>query len=149
MKSRTPELLNRKAHFEYTVLDTYVAGIGLIGSEVRSLRDGSGNINDAYAIVDNNEVILKNLYINTYLTEQVMYKTEPIRDRKLLLNKKEIQKIKKVVEQPGYTIIPLKMFFNEKHIVKVLIGICIGKHEYDKRESIKKRDLERETQMKF
>jgi SsrA-binding protein len=149
MKSKTPELLNRKAHFEYTVLDTYVAGIALIGSEVRSLRDGGGNINDAYAIVDNNEVILKNSYINAYLTEQVMYKTEPIRDRKLLLNKKEIQKIKKVVEQPGYTIIPLKMFFNEKHMVKVLIGVCVGKHEYDKREAIKKRDLERETRMKF
>lgn len=149
MKSKTPELLNRKAHFEYTVLDTYVAGIALIGSEVRSLRDGGGNINDAYAIVDNNEVILKNSYINAYLTEQVMYKTEPIRDRKLLLNKKEIQKIKKVVEQPGYTIIPLKMFFNEKHMVKVLIGVCVGKHEYDKRETIKKRDLERETRMKF
>lgn len=136
------EINNRKARFNYTVVDTYVAGIVLQGNEVKSLRSGNGNISDAYCVVDNGEVVCLNSYIAEYIKDWSGY--NPYRQRKLLLNKKEIKKIAKVIEQPGYTLVPLKIFFNEHNYAKMLIGVCKGKHDYDKRETIKERDLERE-----
>ena len=136
------EINNRKARFNYTIIDTYIAGIVLQGNEVKSLRNGNANISEAYCIINNGEVFCNNSYIAEYIKDWSKY--DPYRQRKLLLNKKEIKKIEKISEQPGYTIIPLKIFFNEQNRVKVLLGICKGKHDYDKRETIKERDLERE-----
>lgn len=136
------EINNRKARFNYTVVDTYTAGIVLQGNEVKSLRSGNAGISESYCVVNKNEVFCIGSYIAEYIKDWSGY--DPYRQRKLLLNKKEIKKITKAIEQPGYTLVPLKIFFNEHNRVKVLLGICKGKHDYDKRESIKKRDLERE-----
>lgn len=134
---------NRKAHFEYEILDKYTAGIALAGCEVKSLRSGAADINEAFCIVNNDEVILKNSYIKEYIAnDHSGY--EPTRDRKLLLNKKEIRKIAKDSQLPGYTIVPLLIFFNENGKAKVEIAVCRGKHNYDKREAIKARDIERD-----
>lgn len=134
---------NRKARFEYEILDEYTAGIALAGHEVKSLRYGVADINNAFCIVNNGEVILKNSYIKEYIAnDHSGY--EPTRDRKLLLNKKEIRKIAKDSELPGHTIIPLLIFFNDNGRAKINIAVCRGKHDYDKRETIKARDAERE-----
>ena len=134
---------NRKARFEYEILDEYTAGIALAGYEVKSLRYGVADINNAFCIVNNGEVILKNSYIKEYIAnDHSGY--EPTRDRKLLLNKKEIRKIAKDSELPGHTIIPLLIFFNDNGRAKINIAVCRGKHDYDKRETIKARDAERE-----
>lgn len=134
---------NRKAHFEYEILDKYTAGLALTGCEVKSLRCGAADINEAFCVVNGGEVVLKNSYIKEYISnDHSGY--EPTRDRKLLLNKKEIQKIWKASLAPGYTVIPLLIFFNEKGLAKADIAVCRGKHAYDKRETIKARDIERE-----
>lgn len=134
---------NRKARFEYEILDEYTAGIALAGHEVKPLRYGVADINNAFCIVNNGEVILKNSYIKEYIAnDHSGY--EPTRDRKLLLNKKEIRKIAKDSELPGHTIIPLLIFFNDNGRAKINIAVCRGKHDYDKRETIKARDAERE-----
>lgn len=134
---------NRKAYYEYEILDKYTAGLALTGCEVKSLRGGAANLNEAFCIINNGEVILKNSYIKEYIVnDHSGY--EPTRDRKLLLNKKEIRKLEKDSQLPGYTIIPLLIFFNEKGFAKIDIALCKGKHNYDKREAIKSRDIERE-----
>ena len=134
---------NRKASFDYEIIDRYTAGIALSGCEVKSLRSGNANINEAFCIVDNGEIILKNAYIKEYIVnDHSGY--DSIRDRKLLLNKKEILKIAKDSQLPGYTIVPLLIFFNQKGYAKINIAVCRGKHNYDKRETIKARDIERE-----
>lgn len=134
---------NRKASFDYEIIDRYTAGIALSGCEVKSLRSGSANINEAFCIVDNGEIILKNAYIKEYIVnDHSGY--DSLRDRKLLLNKKEILKIAKDSQLPGYTIVPLLIFFNQKGYAKINIAVCRGKHNYDKRETIKARDIERE-----
>lgn len=134
---------NRKASFDYEIIDRYTAGIALSGCEVKSLRIGNANINEAFCIVDNGEIILKNAYIKEYIVnDHSGYNS--LRDRKLLLNKKEILKIAKDSQLPGYTIVPLLIFFNQKGYAKINIAVCRGKHNYDKRETIKARDIERE-----
>jgi SsrA-binding protein len=134
---------NRKASFDYEIIDRYTAGIALSGCEVKSLRGGNANINEAFCIVDNGEIILKNAYIKEYIVnDHSGY--DSLRDRKLLLNKKEILKIAKDSQLPGYTIVPLLIFFNQKGYAKINIAVCRGKHNYDKRETIKARDIERE-----
>ena len=132
------EILNRKAHYNYTVLETLIAGIELQGSEVKSIREGKCNISDAYCYIYNNEVILKNSHISKYDSDKFTNHDE-LRDRRLLLTKKEIRKLNQELLTPGYTIVPLKIF-NNKGLLKVLIGLCKGKKEYDKRESIKEKD---------
>lgn len=140
--------MNRKAKFEYEILDTYVAGIVLQGSEVKSIRNGRCNISDSFCIVDNNEVILKNCHISKYDSDKFT-NHEELRDRKLLLTKKEILKLKEKSQIAGITIIPLKLFL-QHNLIKVEIGLCKGKKLYDKRESIKERDIERElSRIKF
>ena len=142
------KIVNRKAKFEYEILDTYVAGIVLQGSEVKSIRNGRCNISDSFCIVDNNEVILKNCHISKYDSDKFT-KHEELRDRKLLLTKKEILKLKEKSQIAGITIIPLKLFL-QHNLIKVEIGLCKGKKLYDKRESIKERDIERElSRIKF
>ena len=136
------EILNRKANFDYAIEDTYEAGIALKGTEVKSIRNGKANIKDSYAIVRNDEMFLLNTHISLY-EEGNNFNHEETRNRKLLLHKKEILKLKNKVEMEGYTLIPLKIYF-VKQRVKVLIGLAKGKKNYDKRETIKKRDVERE-----
>ncbi len=134
------EIKNKKAYFNYFIIKEIEAGIALKGCEVKSIRKGSCNIKDSYIRIKNNEVFLINTYIEKYTGSPFNY--EATRERKLLLHKKEIKKLKEQVKQEWYTLIPLKIYF-KNNIVKVLIGICKGKKLYDKRESIKKRDLER------
>ena len=134
------EILNRKAKFDYEILDTYEAGIVLKGTEIKSLRMGNANIKDSYAIIKNNEAFLLNMHISTY-KQGNQFNHDETRTRKLLLHKKEIYKLRDKVEMNGYTIVPLKVYFS-KNYVKVLVGLGKGKKNYDKREAMKKRDTE-------
>lgn len=135
-------LLNRKAHFNYLIGDIYSAGIVLNGNEVKSIRNGMLNFNDSYCLIINNEIWVKGLYISE---NKFGINQDPVRDRKLLLKKKEITKIQSTLKEKGFTLVPIKVFFNDKNIVKIEIGVGKGKKEYDKRETIKKRDSEREV----
>ncbi len=131
---------NRKARHDYEIKDTYEAGISLKGSEVKSLREGKINISDAYALVENGEVILRNLHISPYKMAQDTL--DPIRPRRLLLNKREIRKIKSLTEQKGLTLIPLSLYFS-RNLVKIELGVAIGRKKYDKRDAIAKADADR------
>lgn len=136
---------NRKAKFEYHILDTYVAGIQLYGTEIKSIRKGDVSIQEGYCYTNNNEVFLKNSYIKEY--EMASHKThDPKRERKLLLTKKEIRKIRRATETKGVTIIPLRIFISDRGLAKLEIAVAKGKKLYDKRESIKKRDVDRDIQ---
>lgn len=137
------EILNKEAKFNYFILEEVECGIVLVGTEIKSIRDGKCNIKDSYAIIRNNEVNLLNMHINEY-KEGNVFNHDPKRTRKLLLHKNEIKKLKNHVLQEGCTLIPLKIYF-VKNKVKVLLGLCKGKKNFDKRETIKQRDLERET----
>ena len=136
------EIVNRQASFNYFVEETYEAGIVLTGTEIKSIRLGKCNIKDSYAIIKNNEVYLLNTHISHYEQGNI-FNHEETRTRKLLLNKKEILKLNNKINLEGYTLIPLKIYF-VKGRAKVLIGVCKGKKNYDKRESIKEKDLQRE-----
>ena len=134
---------NRKAHHEYSILQTFVCGIVLKGSEVKSLRAGKGNISDAYCCVSKGEIWMKNSHISKFESDRFTNHEEK-RERKLLLNKREIRKIEQELQVQGITLIPLKIFSNEHNLLKLEIGICKGKKLYDKRNDIKDRDNKRE-----
>ena len=135
------EIFNRKARFNYFIEDEIECGIALVGTEVKSLREGSANINDAFARVRGTEIYLTNMFISKYKEGNIFNHPET-RERKLLLHKSEIKKISKQVELNNYTLIPLKLYFTRGK-AKVLLGICKGKKLYDKRQTIKERDLKR------
>ena len=137
------EIKNKKAYFDYTILDSIEAGISLVGTEIKSVRKGSVDLKDSFITIKNNEAFLLNMYIAKY-EEGNIFNHDERRTRKLLLHKKEIKKLKEKISIEGLTLIPLKLYF-KKNYVKVLIGICKGKKLYDKRASIKERDLKRET----
>lgn len=137
------EIINRKAKFDYFIEEVYEAGIVLTGTEIKSIRDGNCNIKDCYGIVRNHEVYLLNMYIAPY-KEGNIFNHEERRSRKLLLHKKEIKKIEDVLELKGLTLIPIKLYF-KNNILKVSLGVCRGKKTYDKRDSIKERDIKRES----
>lgn len=137
------EITNRKAKFEYLIIDTYEAGIELRGTEIKSLRRGSADLRDAFGIIKNNEAYILNLYIAKY-EEGNIFNHDERRTRKLLLHHHEIQKINNHLKQTGLTLIPLKIYFKNGK-AKVEVGLCKGKKLYDKRETIKERDLEREN----
>lgn len=137
------EIKNRSAFHEYFIDNTYVAGIVLTGTEVKSLRTGKASFNDAYCIIHKGEVWVKSLHIAEY-SHGTVNNHDPVRDRKLLLQKREINKIESKLKEKGYTLIPLRIFFNDKNLIKVEIGLARGKKLHDKRETIKKRDVERE-----
>ena len=141
------EILNRKAKFNYFIEREIECGIELKGTEIKSIRKGSANMDDAYARVRKGEVFLTNMFIAKY-EEGNRFNHDERRERKLLLHKREINKIDKEVELNHYTLIPLKLYF-KKGKVKILLGICKGKKLYDKRETIKKRDIERENRYKI
>ena len=137
------EIKNRSAFHEYFFDNKYVAGIILTGTEVKSLREGKASFNDSYCIIHKGEMWLKSLHIAEY-SHGTINNHDPVRDRKLLLQKREINKIEGKLKEKGYTLIPLRIFFNEKNFIKVEIGLGKGKKLHDKRETIKKRDVERE-----
>jgi SsrA-binding protein len=137
------EIKNRSAFHEYFFDNKYVAGVVLTGTEVKSLREGKASFNDSYCIIHKGEMWLKSLHIAEY-SHGTTNNHDPIRDRKLLLQKREITKIEGKLKEKGYTLIPLRIFFNEKNLIKVEIGLGKGKKLHDKRETIKKRDVERE-----
>ena len=137
------EILNKRARFDYYIESEYEAGIVLTGTEIKSVRNGHCNIRDCYGIVKNNEVFLLNMFIGQYKEGNIFNHSET-RSRKLLLHKKEIKKIKQEIEVNGLTLVPLKLYFKNNHL-KVLLGVCHGKKNYDKRETIKERDIKREN----
>lgn len=141
------EILNRKARFNYDVIDTIECGIVLKGTEIKSIRAGKANIKDSYGIIKNNEAYILNMHISPYENGGV-FNHEETRTRKLLLHKNEILKLKNKLELEGFTLIPLKVYFvNGK--AKIELGLCKGKKLYDKREDVKKRDIEREIAKKY
>ncbi len=137
------EAINRSAKYSYFVLEEFECGIALTGTEIKAIRNGKVNLKDSYAIIKNNEVYLLNTHISEY-KEGNIFNHNPRRTRKLLLHKKEILKLKSKVNEEGLTLIPLKLYF-KKNKVKILLGLCKGKKNFDKRETIKERDLLRET----
>ncbi len=138
------EFVNKSARFNYFVIDEYEAGIVLTGTEIKSVRNGSCNIKDSYGIIRKGEVYLLNMFIGQY-KEGNLFNHNETRDRKLLLHKKEIKKISKDIEVQGLTIVPLKVYFKDSKL-KVLIGVCRGKKTFDKRETIKERDIKRDVE---
>ena len=141
------EIVNRKASHDYFIKDTYEAGIELKGTEIKSIRKGSVNINDSYARIKNDEVYLINMYIAKY-DEGNRFNHDERRERKLLLHKKEIIKINHEITTNKYTLIPLKLYF-KKNKVKIELGICQGKKLYDKRETVKERDIQRHEYINY
>lgn len=141
------EVKNKKAYFDYTILKELEAGIALTGTEIKSVRKGSIDLKDSYVIIKNNEATVINMYIAKYESGN-RFNHDERRTRKLLLHKQEIRKLREAKEQEGISIIPLKAYFKKGHL-KILIGIAKGKKLYDKRETIKKRDLEREEKNHF
>lgn len=142
MKASQVNIKNRRATFDYEISDTYTAGIVLTGTEIKSIREGKAGLTDTFCVVDNNEVWVKGMYIAEYFYGSYNNHTER-RDRKLLLSRKEIQKIVKAVSDPGFTLIPLRLFINEKGLAKLVVGVARGKKQYDKRQSIKEREDKR------
>ena len=134
---------NRRAYHDYHVLDKIEAGIVLIGSEVKSLREGNLSFAESYARIENGEAFIQGLHIAEYKNAR-LFGHEATRRRKLLLHKREIRKLYKAVAIKGQTLIPLKVYFNKRGIAKVMLGICKGKHAHDKRAAKRKRDSERE-----
>ncbi|MFL5808719.1 MAG: SsrA-binding protein SmpB [Flavisolibacter sp.] len=137
------EIKNRSAYFEYFIDDKYVAGIMLTGTEVKSLREGKANFNDSYCIFQKGELFLRSFHISEY-SHGTVNNHDPIRERKLLLNRRELKKIEAKLKEKGYTLIPLRLFFNEKNLAKLEIGLAKGKKLHDKRDTIRQRDTERE-----
>ncbi len=138
------EIINRRASFDYFIEEEYEAGIVLTGTEIKSVRNGHCNIKDSYGIVRNHEVFLLNMYIGQY-KEGNIFNHDETRSRKLLLHKKEIKKLEQAIELQGLTLVPLKLYFKENKL-KVLLGVCRGKKTYDKRESLKEKDIQRDVQ---
>ncbi len=136
------EVKNRKAYFDYTILKEIEAGIELVGTEIKSVRKGSVDLKDSFVTIKNREAFVINMYIAKY-EEGNQFNHEERRTRKLLLHKNEIIRLKEEKEKEGISIIPLKLYLKKNH-AKLLIGIAKGKKLYDKRETLKKRDLERE-----
>jgi SsrA-binding protein len=138
---------NRKARHTYEVLETLEAGIVLTGTEVKSLRQGRANIGEAYGTIKKGEVWLTGMHVSPY--EQGSYNNvDPLRERKLLLHKKELRKLNARVAEKGLTLVPLQLYFKH-NIAKVTLGVCRGKKEYDRRDDIKRRDAERDIRRRL
>ncbi len=133
---------NRKARFEYTILETYECGIVLAGTEVKSIKNGHVNLKDSYAVIRNGEVFVCGMHVSPYEHGNI-FNQDPLRDRKLLLHRSEIRKLIGYVQQKGFTLVPLELYFLRGK-VKVLLGVVKGKKLYDKREAIAKKDSQRE-----
>ena len=141
------EIINRKASFNYTIIDEYECGIELKGTEIKSIRKGSANFNDCYGRIKNGEVFLINMYIGKY-EEGNIFNHEETRERKLLVHKNEINRIEKEITLNKYTLVPLKLYF-KRGKAKILLGLAKGKKLYDKRQTIKERDLKRNMSKEY
>ncbi len=146
--SNTINIENRKAKFDYQFLDTLVAGMVLRGTEIKSIRAGKAGLSDSYCYFRNDELFVRNLHIAEY-EDASFYQHEALRERKLLLTKQELNKLLKKVKDQGLTVIPTRLFVNDKGFAKMEIALAKGKKLYDKRDDIKKRDIEREMNRKF
>jgi SsrA-binding protein len=134
---------NKRATFDYLISDTYTAGIVLTGTEIKSIRESRASLVDTYCTFINDEMWVKNMHVAAYFYGS--YNNHSTRrDRKLLLERKELRKLQQTVKNPGFTIVPVRLFINEKGLAKLVIGVARGKHEYDKRQSLKERDDKRE-----
>ena len=134
---------NKRATFDYLISDTYTAGIVLTGTEIKSIRESRASLVDTYCTFINDEMWDKNMHVAEYFYGS--YNNHSTRrDRKLLLERKELRKLQQTVKNPGFTIVPVRLFINEKGLAKLVIGVARGKHEYDKRQSLKERDDKRE-----
>ena len=137
-------ILNKQAKFEYIILDRYTAGIVLYGTEIKSIREGKASLVDSYCVVENGELFVKQMHIAEYRFGSYANHVAK-RDRKLLLQRKEIRKLEKATKDTGKTIIPLTLFINDKGLAKMDIALCQGKHSYDKRQSLREADDKREV----
>ncbi len=135
---------NKKAYYEYHVIEKYTTGIKLIGSEIKPVKDNKVSVKEAYCFIKDGEVFIKGMHISTNKNSNKYDNHDPYRERKLLLNKKEIRNLEKGIEAKGMTLIPLNIHLNNTGLIKVMIGLCKGKKTHDKRETIKKRDQERD-----
>lgn len=142
MEAKNINIKNRRATFDYEIGDTYTAGMVLTGTEIKSIRAGKASLTDSYCMIDRGEVWVKGMNISEYFYGS--YNNHAARrDRKLLLSKKEIAKIEKAVSDPGYTLIPLRIFINDRGYAKLVVGVARGKKQYDKRQAIKEREDKR------
>lgn len=142
-KQKEVNIRNKRATFDYAITDTYTAGIVLTGTEIKSIRDGKASLADTFCFIERGEVWVKNMYIAEYFYGS--YNNHSARrDRKLLLQKKEIAKLAKNGKEAGYTIVPLRLFINDRGLAKLVIGVARGKKEFDKRQSIKERESKRD-----
>jgi len=151
MANKTTEhisIKNRKASFEYSFLDKYTAGLQLTGTEIKSVRESKASISEAFCTFINDELFVRNMHIAEY-AQGTHYNHEPKRDRKLLLNRTELKKLSNKLKDKGLTIIPLHLFVNEKGFAKLEIALAKGKKIFDKREDVKKKDIQREMDRKF
>ena len=148
MKPSQVNIKNRRATFDYEISDTYTAGIVLTGTEIKSIRDGKAGLADTYVVIDNGEAWVKGMYVAEYFYGSYNNHASR-RDRKLLLTRKELRKLARVAEDPGYTIIPLRLFISEKGLAKLVIGVARGKKAYDKRQSIRDREDKRSLDRLF
>lgn len=136
------EIQNKKVNFDYEIIDTFEVGIVLTGTEIKSVRLGKANLKDSYAIIKNNEIYLLNMHISHY-DQGNRFNHEETRTRKLLMHKKEILKLKDKLEIEGFTLVPIKLYFKGSK-AKILLGLAKGKKTFDKRDAIKKKDIERQ-----
>ncbi len=139
---------NRRARFDYQFLENFTAGLVLKGTEIKSIREGKAGLSDSYCYFKNGELFIKNMHISEY-SEASFYTHEPLRERKLLLSRQELSKLEKKIKDQGLTIIPVRLFLNEKGLAKLEIALSKGKKVFDKRDDIKKRDIEREIGRKI
>ncbi|WP_247235838.1 SsrA-binding protein SmpB [Telluribacter sp. SYSU D00476] len=135
---------NRRASFEYFFLETFSAGMMLTGTEIKSIRQGKANLQDAYCLFMGEELFIRNMHISPY-TEGTHYNHEPLRDRKLLLTKRELRRLNDKLKDQGLTIIPVRLYTSDRGLAKLEVALAKGKKLYDKRESIKEKDIKRET----
>lgn len=143
--AKTISIKNKKAYFEYFLVEEFDAGIMLTGTEIKSIREAKASFVDAYCTFLENELFVRNLHISEYRLG-THYNHDPKRDRKLLLTARELKRLKSKSEEKGFTIVPILLYINEKGLAKLKIALARGKHTYDKRETIKKRDIERDME---
>lgn len=142
------ELKNRSAYYEFAIEDKYIAGMVLTGTEIKSIRGGRVNFNDSFCYFSKGELFVKSLHIAEY-SHGTYANHDPLRERKLLLQRKELRKLEKKIQERGYTIVPLRMFITDKGLAKMEIGVGKGKKLHDKRDSIKQREADRELRRNF
>ncbi|MBO7234411.1 MAG: SsrA-binding protein SmpB [Paludibacteraceae bacterium] len=143
IRNANVNIKNKRATFDYEITDRYVAGLQLYGTEIKSIRDGKAGLVDTYCLFERGELWVRNMHIATYFFGT--YNNHEVkRDRKLLLNKKELSKLQRATKETGYTIIPLRLFINEKGLAKLEIGLARGKKNYDKRQSLREKDDKRD-----